>query len=369
MRLNEARVENDNGLAFLALQGLMDSAMRSNVDAMGYEKGFIELNRTFEHNAKWAVIHASRTAGRDADGIQGLLTLLHWYIDMCYRPEFYYGTEENGSLLLVCTGCRHAGIYPLNCEGFCRYEFIFMCEESNPELELDLRESLMQGDDRCSWLIKRKDGGRILEEDIPYQRLDIASAPAETKDYWAMAGAGEFFTQATASLVRSIGPQKALALLLKNCSRFGRELGTYMSMKGEASRFPTMVDLIHFLDDLFRIEGSPSGHDGLEDESIISSCPFRDSPIECCKQIEAYKIEVAKALFPGKEFTFNEERGESTCKWTLRLKGPVQEREQMIAKAKEDPMERLMNRMIDGEISEEEFERKMALLKKHGLQR
>lgn len=365
MKLNEARIEDERGLAFLVTQGLTNSSIQSNVDALGFENAFHALDKHIDHNAKWCVTTAAQVVGRDAKGVDGLLSLLHWYIDLCYRPEFKYGTNEEGRLELESKGCRAAGIYPLLCEWFCRRDFIFMCEESNPELALDLEECLSKGNDRCLWVIERKDDAVISEIPIPYQPLGIPSGPVETMDYYAQAGAGEFFSQSTASLVSSIGAEKALTLLKKNAARFGEEFGTYLVTKDKKTGPKAAMEALQFIDALFQIRGEISRHDDSNLECNIMACPFRDSPIECCQQMETFRIAVMRTISPDAEIAYHEERRENDCKWSLKIRGKAEQLPMKTETVKEGPIERLMNKMIDGEISEEEFERKMALLKKH----
>jgi hypothetical protein len=240
-----------------------------------------------------------------------------------------------------------------------------MCEESNPELALDLEECLSKGDDRCLWVIERKDEAAVTEKPIPYQRLGIPSGSVETMDYYAQGGAGEFFSQSTASLVSSIGAEKALTLLKKNATRFGEEFGTYLVMKDKKTGPKAAMDVLQFIDSLFQIKGDLTHHNDHHIECNILACPFRDSPIECCQQMEAFKIAVMRTISPDAEIAYHEERGEKECKWSLKIKGKNEEFHPKNESVKDGPVERLMNKMVDGEISEEEFERKMALLKKH----
>jgi hypothetical protein len=58
-------------------------------------------------------------------------------------------------------------------------------------------------------------------------------------------------------------------------------------------------------------------------------------------------------------------KGDKTCHWTIRMKGLTAHPKSEAAS--DDPTRRLTNKLIDGEITEEEFERKIALLKKHSV--
>ena len=365
MRLDEARIKREKDLAFFVTQGLMNAAIQANVDALGFETAFRALDKYISHNAKWCVTTASQVVGRDAKGVDGLLSLLHWYNDLCYRGSMNYGSGEDGCLELELKGCRATGIYPLICEWFCRREFIFMCDESNPELALELEKSLPKGDELCRWSISRRDGKLVTEKMIPFQDLGIPSAPIETMDYYAQAGAGEFFAMATACLVGSMGPEKALKLLIRNAMRFGEEFGAYFIMKHKKSGPEAAEEAMQLLDSLLQMKAEVIRLDESGLECQINACPFADSPIEICHQIEAFKTAAARVISPHTEFSYKEEKGDKVCHWTMQIVRPPDEERPRPEPPKADPLERLMNRLIDGEISEEEFERKMVLLKKH----
>lgn len=365
MRLDEAHIVREEDLAFFVTQGLMSAAIQSNVDALGFETAFRTLDRYISHNAKWCVTKAIETVGRDARGVDGLLSMLHWYLDLCYRGSMAYGSGEDGCLELELKGCRAAGIYPLLCEWFCRRHFIFMCDESNPELALELEKSLPKGDELCRWSISRRDGKMVTEEMIPLQDLGIPSAPIETMDFYAQAGAGEFFAMATTCLVSSMGPEKALKLLNRNANRFGEEFGAYFVTKHKRTGPEAAKEAMQLLDALLKMRAEVVHLDDSGMECQIEACPFTDAPLEICQQIETFKTAAARTISPHTEFSYKEEKGDKVCHWTMGIvKRPEEERPRPVP-PKADPLERLMNRLIDGEISEEEFERKIALLKKH----
>jgi hypothetical protein len=77
------------------------------------------------------------------------------------------------------------------------------------------------------------------------------------------------------------------------------------------------------------------------------------------------------SLSPGWErFSFpmvfsEESKGDSTCHWVVRKKGESAKEKPMETKTSDDPAKILAIRYAKGEITKEEYEEKMAIIKKH----
>jgi hypothetical protein len=60
-------------------------------------------------------------------------------------------------------------------------------------------------------------------------------------------------------------------------------------------------------------------------------------------------------------------KGDKTCHWTIRKKGETTKEKGKEEALSDDLVRRLAQKLIDGEVTEEEFDRKMTLLKKHNV--
>jgi len=66
---------------------------------------------------------------------------------------------------------------------------------------------------------------------------------------------------------------------------------------------------------------------------------------------------------------FSEEsKGDSTCHWVVRKKGESAKEKPMETKTSDDPAKILAIRYAKGEITKEEYEEKMAIIKKHYIE-
>ena len=104
-------------------------------------------------------------------------------------------------------------------------------------------------------------------------------------------------------------------------------------------------------------------------EGTIIECPFSSSSSEICAQYEAFFNGICEAIDPEYEFIYDRmmTKADMTCHWVIRKKGELTKEKSKEGSSSDDLAKRLAQKFIDGEISEEEFERKMALLKKHGV--
>jgi hypothetical protein len=101
------------------------------------------------------------------------------------------------------------------------------------------------------------------------------------------------------------------------------------------------------------------------DERTIEECPFKDAPAQVCSQLEAFFNGICEAIDPSYEFAYDRmmTKGDKTCHWMIRKKGEAEKMKVKGEAASDDPVKRLTNMFIEGDITEEEFRKKLAVLK------
>ena len=133
---------------------------------------------------------------------------------------------------------------------------------------------------------------------------------------------------------------------------------------GAEGNIQTIREKLDFLSLLQGQTGTPAIFTGSVLEREIAECPYKGSPPEVCKQLEAISNGVCEAINPDYEFAYDRmmSEGDIVCHWVVRKKGePVKDKVKEEALS-DDPMKALTLKLSKGEITEEEFTRKMALL-------
>jgi hypothetical protein len=99
----------------------------------------------------------------------------------------------------------------------------------------------------------------------------------------------------------------------------------------------------------------------------IFICPFSGGSIEMCQQIEAFLQGLCMAIDSSYEFAYDSmmTKGDKTCHWTIRKKGEAAKEKAKEEPPMVDPIMRLTNKFIEGEITKEEYEEKMTIIKRH----
>lgn len=276
----------------------------------------------------------------------------------------------DGSLMWELLGCRIKGTCKEACLAFCDY----CLSEAHPPLEGHLLESRVSGDASCVWIwhpegrpprVERTERFLMVEEDRERYRPDKA-----LQEYLGLAWMGEFWVITTRAFVECVGSEQATDQLISLMGRSGRSLGISLtrlmfSTESDVDRMARIIELIQSLHHIkCRLVQNNKTEDGYVDE-----CPFSGSPSEICLQYEAFFNGICEAIDPTYEFAYDKmmTKGDKTCHWVIKKKG-TGEKELTDEKAtSDDPFKRLTNKFIDGQITVEEFENKLEILRKHKI--
>lgn len=347
------------------------TATQALVDEVGSEKALEHLRPYFQHAGK---------AGR------------HAYIDItglnCGDPEI--ASLEAGYALATATGGTFASAYKAvdgsgigelrdcmttgrckeACMSSCSYVASSSLEELNPDYELILTRSLSFGDGFCQWLFKHKGVSALVEEDDLF-RVEPSKAfqdplNADLNHYLGLAYCGEFWVIATRVFLDVMGPDKVVRSLNCHMHNSGISLGKRISdrTRSEEKREDVILDTIQLISTLHQRKGDID-LDQRTDEGTVKECPFSSSPPEMCTQYEAFFNGICEAIDPTYEFAYDKmmTKGDKTCHWVVRKKKEMPKASPKEETPSNDPAKMLAMRFAKGELTEEEFRKKLAVLK------
>lgn len=238
---------------------------------------------------------------------------------------------KDGSGMGEMHDCGTSGACKEACIAVCSWTAEASLKEMNPDWEIRLERCLSSGDSLCRWkvwrrgtegLVKVDEGMRIPPEDRFPDPLDDA-----TRDYLALAYAGEYWVMATRAILDSPSADAAMRSLRERARLSGMSLGLRLAEISHASKEKhTALDVIRLTgkahqrrEEIVMIDGAAEG--------TVSECPFAGSaPLEICHQYEEFFNGVCEVLSPGSEFRYDRRmtQGEECCHWSLRPRaGPT----------------------------------------------
>jgi hypothetical protein len=242
-----------------------------------------------------------------------------------------------------------------------------MCDNVAPDFEVTYTKLLSEGDDECIWVCKRKNDSleQALSADLvaeglnPYIPEDVMRAlEARVLVEWL-----DIFLRAT---IDHSGKDEAMTSIIPLMRDYGASVSEALekiseSLKDEGQG--SAASIIRTCAATFSLE---MGAGSSSSEGEVKECPFSNLLPEICSLYEELVSGACQAIDQNSVIVFNTmmTKGDKTCHWTIRKKGKPS-KEKTEEAPTDDPFKRLANKLIDGQITEEEFARKMALLKEH----
>jgi hypothetical protein len=194
--------------------------------------------------------------------------------------------------------------------------------------------------------------------------------PQELEDSFSVQYYAEWWVIATRALIDHLGEEKAAIVLGPYMKYSGVSYGLKASsfQHEESGQVRINRCLIEITESLQMKASPPASSDNIGEWTIIE-CPFKDAPIQVCRQFESFCNGICEAIDPSYEIAYDRmmTKGDKTCHWVVRKKGkPTQEKSKEEAPS-EDPAKALAMRFAKGEITDEELEKKLAQLRRLGL--
>jgi len=333
------------------------------------------LNRTIEatkpYNDAWgrAVVGMVKDRlGPQANDLESI-AMTGYYAHCCTSMGHIKPLEiREGGAVAELFACPNPGMKapPEMCIAMSHIMANGFCQAINPNYEAIFTHHLGDGDDCCRWVIMKKaskftldDLGR-LEKTIP---LELSM---EEMIAWSgrMVIMSQLFTF-TSVLNDLVGPQRTLEIVVPMARETGLRIGTMI--KGGTNGkddLSTIEGAITLLVSPWGLQqgGTPAIVTTLGIEKEITECSCKGASPEVCQQFEGVLKGICEAINPDYEFSYDRmmSKGDASCHWVVRKKEkPSGE------STSEDPARALALRFGRGEISHEEFDRSMELLRKH----
>lgn len=243
-----------------------------------------------------------------------------------------------------------------------------ICEAIGPGCEVVFTRAIAGGDASCSYVV-RKMGDGLAASAESGDALEISSIAMEPEEQAALrtrleAGCLAALTRAAEDLgvaddfLERVKPPDAAA---------GKQLGLFLvnERNGSLAGLEGIRDAMAVCKRAICQAGPCVSKRGkLEGE--VTSCPFESGPPQACAQLEAEMNGFCQAIDRSYEFSYRSMRtqGDISCSWRVsrkRAKAPKGGGgKRSAASSDEAKLDRLSRQLAEGEITEEELDRKVA---------
>jgi predicted hydrocarbon binding protein len=242
----------------------------------------------------------------------------------------------------------------------------FVTEALDPSYECVFTHHLSNGDPYCRYVFKKKNmpNSELDDLGITIATIPKVEIPKEQSQAFTIYGNHMWWQAITGAFVSIYGPEKTKEILMANAHRIGKEVGNNLknSNKNIGIDANSLGQFINSFEMALNQRGeykSSISNDISQKE--ITDCSCQTMTVEICDQYEALLHGILDSINPKYELSYERKmtKGDKTCHWTIRKKGsPID-----IEIIPDDPRKALALRFAHGEITEEEFERKMEMLK------
>jgi hypothetical protein len=338
------------------------SATKALVEHVGSSKALSYLAPGFRHHGRAGFQIIAKSMGWKEDDLSAIAIFEPFAKTIISGKPANAELREDGVIWTV-QGCSTLGKCKEACLSWCYHAGVGMIEEFDQSVEYYLHESLSQGDDRCLGSIEKNGHGLPSGRIIQSYSLETSDIKKLDWNFWSRAAMGEVWAIVTRASVECLGEQEALSVLNPLMQESGMILGNLMRKKiGDVEARDNIYEIVVLIQSCFDMKGKETK---APYSGEISICPFSGSPVETCHQFEAFLNGFCMAIDPDLEFVYDRmmSEGDGTCHWTIRRRGGLAKERSKDEPASSDPIKRLTDKYIDGEISEEDFRKKLAVLK------
>ena len=338
------------------------------------------LNRTIEatkhYNDAWgrAVVGmVKERLGQQASDLESI-AMAGYYAHSCTSMGHIKPLEiYEGGAVCELFACPNPGMKapPEMCIAMSHIMANGYCRAINPDYEFIFTHHMGDGDDCCRWVVMKKSSKFTLDNLGRLEKTIPLELSMEERLAWAgrMVIMSQLFTF-TSALNDLVGPQRTLEIVVPMAKEAGLRIGTIIKgdTKGK-NDLSTIEGAISFLVSPWGLQqsGSPVIVSSTGIEKEITECSCKGAAPEVCKQFEGVFNGVCEAINLDYEFAYDRmmSKGDSSCHWVVRKKGEMAKEKPKEVTPSEDPARILALRFAKGEISHEEFDRSMDLLRKH----
>lgn len=262
------------------------------------------------------------------------------------------------------------------CNTVCGTIPLHYIEVFNVPYDFKIMAQMSRGDPECVWVSTLK--GKGLSQD-PTELGETIANPRqlhfdqETTDSFSFQYLSEFWVMATRALIDHLDEDKATTILNPYSKHTGLSFGMKMGRSIDDHQTGNLLtNCFSSLYNALGMKGKMIQNEGTRASMIIDDCPFKDAPVCICSQISSFCNGVCEAIDPDFEFTYERmmTKGDGSCQWSVSrrdvkdVKGTKENDEKDEGN---EALKALTMRFVQGEISEEELEKRMNALKRLGI--
>jgi hypothetical protein len=354
-------------LAFDIYREFNVATSRAMTEALGMDRAVNALRHEWEHIASVIPLNIMKRMGPLEKGFIFAAFCLNWSNRLWGCDQRMdvtaYGIRSTVSPCWYSTGSRAL------CTAHLQFACKGMCESLAPEHVFISRSCLTDGDDHCEMLILAESSN--VEELMNAPVIaSILPPPLDEEEsiLWSHSYMGAGWMTMIKAMIEALGPETTLERLEPVFRRIGTELAprikTELNIRVDDLR--SVAKGLDVLNSAFLEDGELSDE---ADQCIgrrITACPMSGEPREVCHLFLYFYDGLVKGLNPDFEFDYTQKMSEGGdhCHWVLRDKRRHAASGTNDLSAN-DPFALLSLRYVKGEISDDEYEKKMAMLKKH----
>lgn len=361
-------LEERRELSYGLLREWWLAATQALVDEVGEERALSSLQPYFMNTGMAGAHNLQRLLGVTAEElVRREVVTLTWPLVVGGRLGGIY-VADDGSRLGEFLECSSQGSSRVGCASLCGVTGDAYVRELRPGFEMVVSKSLSKGDRSCQ-LVGKPLGSEAEVSATEGKRVDehalMSTLSEDVLEYLALSIIGEAWCNATRALTDLVGSDAARTLLRRHMRHSGLALGLRFERRAKERGPLGAIKAIELIQDLHQRK-CEIAQAGPEVGCEVRECPFSSSSHEMCAQYEAFFQGLCEVMDPACEFSYDRTmtNGDKSCHWTMRGKGAETAE---ASHGQDDPAKVLGLRYARGEISEEDFEMKMANLRKHGI--
>jgi hypothetical protein len=339
------------------------TTIQSLVENIGSQEALVHLKPYHINSGRAGAINIKKLTGLPTENAGELLALWIGIVNPRVDEGRVRVRASSKDLAFAqLSNCATKGVSRETCYCYC----VFACSggiELNQDFETELVKSIPGGDENCCFRTIRIGADPSLK---PTMEIRIPEISPELAKFLELAYTGEFWTDATRAYLDALGSDETIKLLKAEMKKSGNAIGKKLTEKiGPEEN--SIGNIVHLLNELHQKKES-CRFDKEVWSAEVTECPFASSgPSIMCLQYEAFFNGICDAIDPSYEFAYDRmmTKGEKTCHWMIKKKGELAKEKSKEETPSDDPIKILTMMYVKGEITKEEYEEKMAVIKKH----
>lgn len=333
------------------------------VEESGSEVGIRTMSRHSKHSGMALAINARKRFEFKGNGPEAAGIPLLWSGTALSKRDAEMEVHERG-VIVLCRDCPIGGrSIPQLCVAASHGLVAGICAQTSPKLSFVYTDHLSDGGKACRCVIKEgseagfEDLGRLVQS---IRLKDMTDDEVSGLRAHVLA---EMLNITVKSFLESHGPERMRELMLPKAKTAGMDRGKSLT-KRFCSESTLTAQEAHRIVCSALMQMGKSLESDVAGEGQITECPLSGFQPEGCELIETYKDGMLSTMASGAGVTYDamQSKGSATCHWKLSV-APRQAEGARVS-ASVDLLTRLQERLVNGELSIEEYDKIMDRLRR-----